>query len=52
MPLSWSDLASMIGTAQETAIRLLSKFKEEGLIEQEKRKIYVKNVDPMRNMTR
>ena len=52
IPLSRSDLASMIGTAQETAIRLLSKFKEEGFIEQEKRKIYVKKVDPMRDMTR
>jgi len=52
IPLSRSDLASMIGTAQETAIRLLSKFKEEGFIEQEKRKIYVKNVDTIRDMTR
>ena len=52
IPLSRADLASMIGTAQETAIRLLSKFKEEGFIEQEKRKIYVKNVDTIKEMTR
>ena len=51
IPLSRADLASMIGTAQETAIRLLSKFKEEGFIEQEKRKIYVKDVDTIKGLT-
>lgn len=52
IPLSRADLASMIGTAQETAIRLLSKFKEEGYIMQEKRKIFVKNSEKIQALTR
>ena len=52
IPLSRADLASMIGTAQETAIRLLSKFKDEGCIEQEKRKIFVKDIEMIKALTK
>ena len=52
IPLSRADLASMIGTAQETAIRLLSKFKDEGHIEQEKRKVFVKNIEKIKSLTK
>ena len=52
IPLSRADLASMIGTAQETAIRLLSKFKDEGRIEQERRKIFVKNIEKIISLTK
>ena len=51
IPLSRADLASMIGTAQETAIMLLSKFKDEGCIEQEKRKIFVKDIEMIKALT-
>lgn len=37
------DLASMVGTATETLIRLLASFKNEGLIEINGRKIFLKN---------
>lgn len=39
--LSREDLANFVGTATETLIRLLKDFKEEGIIEVRKRKIYV-----------
>jgi len=38
------DLANMVGSATETIIRLLSEFREEGLIAIEGRKIILKNV--------
>jgi CRP/FNR family transcriptional regulator, polysaccharide utilization system transcription regulator len=41
--LTRMDLANIIGTAQETVIRLLSEFKDEKLIEIKGRKIYLKN---------
>ena len=39
--LTRMDLANIIGTAQETIIRLLSEFREEGLIEIRGRKIFL-----------
>lgn len=39
--LSREDLSNFVGTATETLIRLLKDFKEEGIIEVRKRKIYV-----------
>ena len=41
--LTRMDLSNIIGTAQETVIRLLSEFKEEKLIEIKGRKIYLLN---------
>lgn len=37
------DLANLVGTAKETVIRLLSEFKQEGIIESSGRKIIIKN---------
>lgn len=39
--LTREELASMIGTANETVIRFISEFKEEGLIEEEGKVIYL-----------
>lgn len=41
--LTREEMASMVGTAIETLIRFISEFKEEGLIEQEKKTIYIKD---------
>lgn len=45
--LSREELAHMIGITQETAIRLLSDFKKEGLIEVENRDIMITNVEKL-----
>ena len=39
--LTREELASMVGTANETVIRFISEFKEEGLIEQEGKVIFI-----------
>ena len=39
--LTREEIASMIGTANETVIRFISEFKEEGLIEQEGKTIFI-----------
>lgn len=41
--LTREEIASMIGTASETVIRFITEFKDEGLIEQEGKTIYVIN---------
>ncbi|OON68365.1 Crp/Fnr family transcriptional regulator [Hymenobacter sp. CRA2] len=43
IPISRDDLASLIGTATETASRLVSEFKEEGLIATKGSKITILN---------
>jgi CRP-like cAMP-binding protein len=43
IPISREDLASLIGTATETASRLVSEFKEEGLIATKGSKITILN---------
>ncbi|KUG08011.1 hypothetical protein ASU33_07320 [Solirubrum puertoriconensis] len=43
IPISRDDLASLIGTATETASRLVSEFKEEGLITTKGSKITILN---------
>jgi CRP-like cAMP-binding protein len=44
--IDWSrdDLASLVGTARENVVRILSEFKEEGMLESKGRKIIIKNV--------
>ncbi len=39
--LSRDELASMVGTANETIIRFVSEFKDEGLIEEDGKTIYI-----------
>ena len=42
--MSRDDLASLIGTARESVVRVLTEFKEEGLLETKGRKIIVHNI--------
>ena len=46
--LSREELASMIGTATESCIRLLSDFNKNGLIEIKGKKIYLKDVQKLK----
>jgi len=41
--LTREEIASMVGTANETIIRFFSEFKDEGLIEQEGKVIFIKD---------
>lgn len=41
--LNRDEIASIVGTAHETIIRLISEFKDEGILEQEGKTIYVIN---------
>lgn len=43
LSVSREDLATLIGTAKETVIRLLSDFKSEGIVESQGRKIVLKD---------
>jgi CRP-like cAMP-binding protein len=50
--LSRQDIAAMIGTTQETAIRLLSRFKARGFIQLNKRAITILNPDALLKASR
>ncbi|MGN6194656.1 MAG: Crp/Fnr family transcriptional regulator [Ginsengibacter sp.] len=45
--MSRDDLASLVGTARENVIRVLSDFKDEGIVETKGRKIIVKDVNKL-----
>ncbi|MGE3608392.1 MAG: Crp/Fnr family transcriptional regulator [Bacteriovoracaceae bacterium] len=45
--LSREEMASMIGTATETVIRFITEFKDEGLIEQEGKTIFIINEEKL-----
>lgn len=45
--LTRDEMASMIGTASETVIRFISEFKEEGIIEQEGKTIFIKDKEKL-----
>jgi CRP-like cAMP-binding protein len=45
--LTREDLASLVGTVKETAIRTISEFKDENLIAIDKRKIRILNFDKL-----
>lgn len=49
-PVPREDLANIVGTASESVIRVLSDFKEEGLIVTEGRKIKILNKDGLVNI--
>ena len=49
--LSREDLANIVGTATETVIRLISEFKEAKLIEVEGRKIILKDISGLKNIS-
>ncbi len=42
--LSREDLASLVGTARENVVRILSEFRQQGIVETKGRKIMVKDV--------
>ncbi len=50
--LSREEIASIIGTAHETAIRFIGEFKEMGLIREEDRVFYILDQDRLRGMGR
>lgn len=46
--LSRDEMASIIGSAHETVIRLISEFKEEGIVQLEGKTIFVTNKEKLR----
>ena len=49
--MSRDDLASLVGTARENVVRVLSEFKEDGILETKGRKIIVHDVNKLINIT-
>ncbi|MBC7713807.1 MAG: Crp/Fnr family transcriptional regulator [Rhizobacter sp.] len=47
LKLTREEMATMIGTANETLIRFMTEFKDAGIIEQEGKIIYIKKVDEL-----
>jgi len=45
--MSRDDLASLVGTARENVVRVLSEFKEDGIVETKGRKIIVQDVNKL-----
>lgn len=45
--MSREDLASLVGTARENVVRLLTEFKEKGIVETRGRKIIVRDVNKL-----
>lgn len=45
--LTREEMASMVGTANETLIRFISEFKDDGLIEQEGKVIFIKDQEKL-----
>jgi CRP-like cAMP-binding protein len=45
--LSRDDLASLVGTARENVVRVLTEFKEDGILETKGRKIIVRDVNKL-----
>jgi CRP-like cAMP-binding protein len=48
--LSREDFAGIVGTATESAIRVLSQFKKEGLISTHGKKIKIENLDGLKRV--
>lgn len=48
--LTREEMASMVGTASENLIRLISDFKKEGLIEQERKHLIIVDVDRLEDV--
>jgi CRP-like cAMP-binding protein len=49
--MSRDDLANLVGTARENVVRVLSEFKENGILETKGRKIIVLDVNKLISMT-
>jgi CRP-like cAMP-binding protein len=48
--MSRDDLASLVGTARENVVRVLTEFKEAGILETKGRKIIVHDVNKLINI--
>lgn len=48
--LTREEIASMIGTANETVIRSISKFKKIGILEQDEKKLYIINKELLKEV--
>ena len=48
--LSREDFASIVGTATESAIRVLSQFKKEGFISTEGKKIKIEDLEGLKRV--
>jgi CRP-like cAMP-binding protein len=48
--LTREEIASMIGTANETVIRFISKFKDDGILEQDRKNLYVINKERLKEV--
>ncbi len=51
LPLSRQEIADLIGTTLETAIRLMSRWQKDGLVETEKSGFLIPGVDTLKSMT-
>lgn len=49
LKITREEMATLIGTANETLIRFMSEFKEAGLIEQSGKTIYIKDLEELLN---
>ena len=49
LKLTREEMATMIGTANETLIRFMTEFKEAGIIEQEGKTIIIKDEEELLN---
>lgn len=49
LKLTREEMATMIGTANETLIRFMTEFKEAGILEQEGKVIFIKNEEELLN---
>tara|TARA_R110002049_G_scaffold94527_1_gene232663 strand:+ start:827 stop:1537 length:711 start_codon:yes stop_codon:yes gene_type:complete len=45
--LTREEMATLIGTAQETLIRTISEFREEGILEQDGKVLFIKDLDKL-----
>jgi CRP-like cAMP-binding protein len=50
LALSRNEMASMIGMAGETLIRLLTEFKQSGFLEQDGKALYITNIEALKNL--
>ncbi|MCP5101835.1 MAG: Crp/Fnr family transcriptional regulator [bacterium] len=51
IPLTHSDIASMIGATRESTTVALNKLKNNGLIESRKKRFYIKDIDRLANFS-
>jgi len=50
LTLSRLEIAELLGITQETSIRLLKSFKEEGILEIRRKEIFIKSIDRLKDL--